>query len=190
MQPPQLTFRVDLPGAQNRLVEMILYISHRCQGARRFGGIKLNKILWKSDFDAYAARGVPVTGRAYQRLRLGPAPREMLPVHRSMLQNGLIKVEPTDFGDGIIEQRTVPLREPDLTNFTPNDISFVDRAIGHFWTLTGMETSDDSHGAAWSTRANGEPMPYETALLADRSPQTPQMLRLKQMIYDREWLSD
>lgn len=190
MQPPHLTLRIDLPGAQDRLVEMILYIAHRCQGARRFGGIKLNKILWKSDFDAYAARGVPVTGRAYQRLRLGPAPKEMLPVHRDMVQRGLIRVEATDFGDGIIEQRTIALRDPNLDLFTPDDIAFVDRAIGHFWTLTGTETSDDSHGAAWSTRANGDPMPYETALLSDRSLRTPQMLRLKQMIYDREWLSE
>jgi len=190
MQPPQMTMKVDLPGGQSRLVEMILYIAHRCQGARRFGGIKLNKILWKSDFDSYAARGIPVTGRAYQRLRLGPAPKEMLPVHREMLRGGLIEVETVDFGDGIIEQRTVPLREPDLALFTEQDVYFVDNAIGHFWTLTGMETSDDSHGPAWSTRRDGEPMPYETALLSDRSPRTNQMLRLKQMIYDRGWRSE
>lgn len=190
MQPPQLTLRVDLPGGQSRLVEMILYIAHRCQGARRFGGIKLNKILWKSDFDAYATRGVPVTGRAYQRLRLGPAPRELLPVHGNMQRSGLIRVEATDFGDGIVEHRTIPLRDPDLTNFTEDDVGFVDRAIAYYWTLTGMETSDDSHGVAWSTRANGEPMPYETALLADRSPKAQQMLRLKQMIYDREWSTE
>ncbi|MFZ3235603.1 MAG: hypothetical protein WA184_09560, partial [Stellaceae bacterium] len=71
------------------------------------GLIKLNKILWKADFDAYAARNIPVTGRAYQRLELGPAPREMRPLLNEMIRARLIHLEETDFGDGVIEYRPI-----------------------------------------------------------------------------------
>ncbi len=190
MLAPRMTLSVDLPGRQARLRQMILYVSSRCAEAKRFGLIKLNKILWKSDFDAYAARGVPVTGRAYQRLALGPAPKEMKPVHREMMQEGLITLEVVDFGDGIKEQRTIPLVGPDLTLFSPDDIGYVDQAIIYYWNLTGMESSDDSHGAAWLTRHNGDPMPYESAMLSDRRPGPAQMRRAHRMMEERGWTTD
>ncbi len=169
---------------------MILYVAGQCQRATRFGDIKLNKILWKSDFDAFAARGMPVTGRSYQRLRLGPAPKEMHPLHQEMLRNGLIKVDLVDFGNGIVEHRTVPLKHAEMDLFSEEDLGFVNQSIQYYWDLTGMETSDDSHGPAWLTRENGEPMPYEAALLSERRPSSGQITRLKQAIYDGRWLSD
>jgi hypothetical protein len=184
------TIKIDLPGGQDRLKQMILYIARRCENTPRFGGIKLNKILWKSDFDSYATRGIPVTGRAYQRLKLGPAPKEMVPVRRELLQQGAIRIERVDFGDDIVEQRPVALAEPNMSYFTDDDIKFVEAAIDYYWHKTGEETSDDSHGAAWLTRADQEPMPYESAILSDRRPKRPQMERLKQIIYDRGYLSE
>ena len=164
----RLTYRVELPGGQLRLREMILYVSMRCADARRFGKVKLNKILWKSDFDAFAARRVPVTGRAYQRLQWGPAAVEMPPLYGEMLQDGLIHVERIDLGDNFVEQRTIPDAEPELKLFSANDLFYVDSAIEYFWEKTGREASDDSHGVAWQSREDGDPMPYELAFLSDR----------------------
>ena len=176
------TFKVDLPGGQDRLRQMILYVSLQSMETPRFGRIKLNKILWKSDFDAYAARGVPVTGCAYQRLRLGPAPRAMLPLLNEMIQTGLLSEEVTNFGDGIEERRPVALNQPNMCYFSQDDIGYVGRAINYYWPLTGMETSDDSHGLAWQTRSDREPMPYQSALLSDRLPGAAQMQRLQARI--------
>lgn len=169
---------------------MILYVAHRCREAGRLGGIKLNKILRKADFDAFAARQVPVTGRRYQRERFGPVPREMLPLRRDMLRDGLIRVEQVDFGDGVVEHRTVPLVAPDLSLFAPEDLAFVDAAIRYYWAMTGMETSDDSHGSAWQTRSNGDPLPYEAAFLSDRPLSPGQRQRLARRIYDEGWTSE
>lgn len=164
----RLTYRVELPGGQLRLREMILYVSMKCAGARRFGKVKLNKILWKSDFDAFATRRVPVTGRAYQRLQWGPAAVEMPPLYGEMLQDGLIHVDRIDLGDNFVEQRTIVDVQPELKLFSANDLSYVDSAIEYFWEKTGQEASDDSHGVAWRSREDGDPMPYELALLSDR----------------------
>lgn len=191
---PRLTIRVNLPGGQSRLKEMILYVAQRCASADRFGAIKLNKILWKSDFDAFAERGVPITGRDYQRLELGPAPREMLRVSNDMLRDGLIRVDRIDLGqneagEDIVEHRTIALVEPNLEKFGPDDLRFVDAAIAHYWEMTGTEASDESHGAAWRTHHNGDPLPYELARLSDK----PLSRRMRQRIIDhakeREWVT-
>jgi hypothetical protein len=187
---PRLTFKDDLPGGQNRLRELILYVAQRCERATRFGAIKLNKILWKADFDSFAARQIPVTGRLYKRQRLGPVPGEMLPLRRDMEKKGLIRIEQVELGDGIVEHRTIALVEPDLHLFTPEDIGFVDASIRHYWAMTGMEASDESHGVAWETRSDGDPMPYEAAFLSDR-PLTPgQRQRLARRIFDEGWISE
>jgi len=187
---PHLTFTVDLPGGKERLRQIILYVSRECLTAPRFGGIKLNKIIWRADFESFAARGKPVTGRPYQRLKLGPAPKEMLPTHRDMLNEGLIEISRIDFGDGVVEQRTVPVVEPQLDLFDETDLQFVDDSIRYYWGMTGVETSDESHGIAWRTRSDGDPMPYESAYLSDRKLTAPQLTRMKKMIYDKGWISD
>jgi hypothetical protein len=167
-QRPQLTRSIRLPGGQDRLRQMILYIATRCADAQYFGSTKLNKILWKADFDAYAERGVPVTGREYQRLELGPAPREMKPLHRDMMELGEIQIEVRQFGDDIEEHRTIALRQPDLSRFTEHDLKFVEQSIKYYWNMTGRETSDDSHGVAWKTHYNGDCLFYELARLSDK----------------------
>jgi Antitoxin SocA-like, Panacea domain len=186
----RLTYRVESPGGQLRLREMILYVSDHCANARRFGKVKLNKIIWKSDFDAFAARHVPVTGRPYQRLRWGPAAVEMPPLYGEMLQEGLIHIDRIDLGDGYIEHRTIPDVQPELKLFSQDDLSYVDTAIEYYWEKTGTEASDDSHGVAWGTREDGDPMPYELALLSDRHLGKMQGARLLEMASQAGWNSD
>jgi hypothetical protein len=187
---PRLTYAVDLPGGQDRLRQMILYVSKRCASARHFGLVKLNKIIWRADFEAFATRGVPVTGRPYQRLQFGPAAKEMLPIHSEMLRDGLIAVELRDFGDNMVERRTIALHDAALRNFNAEDLSFVDGSVRHYWDKTGTEASDESHGVAWSTRHDRDPMPYESAYLSDEEIGWPQKLRLATMMYERGWTTE
>lgn len=171
MKHPRLTYRVRLPGGQDRLRELILYVSERCADAPRFGKVKLNKILWKADFEAFAERGVPVTGRAYQRLEWGPAPVEMPPLLAEMEADGVLEFATVGFGPGVVEERPVPKRKARLqTFFSADDLRFVDAAINYFWDMTATGASDASHGMAWKTRSDLDPMPYEAAYLSDESP--------------------
>jgi hypothetical protein len=183
------TLQVPLPGGQSRLRNIILYVARKCEGARYFGAIKLNKIIWKADFDAYASRRRPVTGREYRRRYFGPAPLEMLPVHRDLLRDGLIRVDNRAYGDGLVEKRTVALAEPDLRDFTSEDLAFVDASIRHWWDKTGTETSDASHGVAWRTRQDNDPMPYELALLSDEPLDLPHQVHAEELIYNNGWNS-
>lgn len=184
-----LTYRVSLPGGQERLRELILYVAKRCDNAPRLGGIKLNKILWKADFDSFASRGVPVSGRAYQRLEFGPAPVDMAPLHAEMARDGQVEVVQIDVGDGLVEHRTRALVEPRLNWFTAEDLKFVDEAIAYYWDKTGTQASEDSNGVAWRTRANGDPMPYELAYLSDRKVGEAQGERILALAGEHGWRS-
>jgi hypothetical protein len=187
---PKLTLVVPLPGQQGRIRQMVLYVAHKCESARYFGAIKLNKIIWKADFDSYASRRKPITGREYRRRYFGPALREMLPVHREMLRDGLIRIDRRDYGDGVVEHRTIALAEPDLRFFDEADLAYVDAAIRYYWDKTGTESSDDSHGAAWRTRKDNDPMPYELALLSDEPLDRLNLIRTESLIYDKGWISE
>jgi Protein of unknown function (DUF4065) len=185
--PRKLTWRVNLPGGRERLKEAILYISKACEQAP-FGLVKLNKILWRADFDSFAERGQPVTGRQYQRLKQGPAPIEMRPILNEMMGERIIRIDRARIID-FFEQRPIGLAEPNLKYFSRSDVDYFDRAIATYWESTGKETSDSSHGIAWATRENGSPMPYESAYLSDRPLSGHMKRRLLDLAIKHGWKS-
>ena len=163
---PRLTYKVHLSGGQNRLREAALYVMQKCADAESFGLTKLNKILWRADFSAFAERGVPVTGRQYQKLKHGPAPVEMLPILNELQATGLAVI-----GKGgdepFAEQRPSALADASLRYFSEDDLSYLDEAVRFYWDYTNTGVSNHSHGVAWRTRKIGDPMPYQAAYLSD-----------------------
>lgn len=185
-----MTYRMDLPGGQVRLRELVLYIAQKCAEAEYFGLTKLNKILWRADFEAYADREMPVTGRAYQRLQFGPAPTEMRPLLSEMADSGLIDIEERPVNGELTEKRVrIKDQQPSLYFFSDDDIDYVDRAINYYWSKTGKETSDDSHGIAWKILSDLDPMPYEFARLSDALIPSTQLERLKSIGQEEGWRS-
>lgn len=189
-RPKGLTYTVLLPGGQQqRLQELILYVSDACQTATRFGMIKLDKIIWRADFTAFAARRVPVTGCAYQKLALGPAPTQMRPLLEEMRSAGQIEIESVDFSAGISEKRVVAVMPPSVRFFSRDDLDYVDAAIQFYWNKTGQEASDNSHGIGWHTREEGDPMPYELAFLSDKILADADAARFEAIGRERGWVS-
>jgi hypothetical protein len=187
-RPKKLTWKVHLPGGQKRLREAVLYVSQRCERAPYFGKVKLNKIIWRADFESFAQRGQPVTGRLYQRLKQGPAPVEMLPILNELQAEGLLSFTVRKLGD-YEEQRPVALQSPILTLFSRQDLDYLDRAVSSYWDKTGTEVSDISHGVAWRSREDGDPMPYELAYLSDQPLGAGQKGRLLKLATQYGWNS-
>jgi len=186
----RLTYKVELAGGQNRLREMILYISKRSQNAPRWGKTKLNKTLWRADFRSFLERETPITGRAYQKLPQGPAPVEMAPVLGEMANSGLISFDRMVFSATVVEERVIALAEPNLANFSAGDLGYVDEAINHYWNSTASETSDSSHGIGWKSRFDGDPMPYELAFLSDEKLSFGMAAKLANLGAERGWKSE
>lgn len=163
----RLTYKFDLPGGETRLREMVLYVCERCSSAERFGKVKLNKILWRADFTAFAERGIPVTGRSYIKLAAGPAPAEMPSLLAEMRADELIDFKVDELSNGYVEERPIATAKPNLRFFSPDDISFVETSIAYYWSKTATASSELSHTMAWKSRDFLDPMPYESIFLSD-----------------------
>ena len=151
-----------------KLRELVLYICLRSEGDERFGAIKLNKLLFLSDFTAYLLFGRPITGHEYQALEQGPAPRRLLPIMERMTSTGEIATRPQSY-HGWVQKKTFALREPDVTKFSAEEIDLVNRIIADWWGKTATEISNASHGfVGWQLAEKGETIPYDIALLRRR----------------------
>jgi hypothetical protein len=151
-----------------KLAELILYISQKCATDPKFGAVKLNKILFFSDFFAYARYHSSITGCVYQRLRNGPAPRRLVPVRDQMIEVGDLAIQPVKLRSGKVQLRTVNLRAPDLQMFTGVEIAMVDHVIDALTSCDAQTVSDMSHSmVGWLIAREGEEIPYETVFLSN-----------------------
>lgn len=161
-----LTVGSESMESKERLREMMLFISDRCESDPTFGAIKLNKILFFSDFFSFAERGRAITGVPYRKYAQGPVPTVLKRLRDKMAQDGDIAVRKKRYQGGM-QDRVVPLREPDLGIFDGRDIVMVEEVIEALWGLSGTEVSKLSHDRAWRNASEGEAIPYEAAFVSD-----------------------
>ena len=153
-----------------KLRELILFISARSEGDETFGATKLNKLLFFADYLAYRQLGKSITGQEYQKLDNGPAPRRLLPIIGDMQESGdLVFSERQYFG--YVQRRSVALRDPDLSCFSGEEIAIVCQLIEFWHGKTAREISGASHHfPGWQLAETGETIPYDAALADLRKP--------------------
>jgi hypothetical protein len=153
--------------SDRKLGELILYISQKCAHDSDFGATKLNKILYFSDFFAYGNWGKSITGADYQHLQYGPAPRRLKPLRKQLQDNGDLAVQPVPMA-GVVQHRTINLREPVLGLFTGEEIALVDRVIEQLAGFNAVQASELSHQfVGWKFTQVGETIPYESIFWSD-----------------------
>lgn len=176
--------------AQDKLKELVLYIAEREKHSSRFGATKLNKILYFADFAWYLQSGFSMTGATYQKLDHGPAPRELLPVQQALLREGAaqIQVRRTPFNRK--QKRLVPLRGPDLSCFTADQLSLVNEVIDWLEPVNAGQVSLLTHEhLGWRLADLHEDIPYFTALLCDDIAEPSDIDRGLELAAERGWLT-
>ena len=155
---------------EGKFRELLLFIARRSENDPRFGAIKLNKLLFYSDFLAYLKLGHPITGQEYFALENGPAPRYLVRVREQMVKSKEIAIsrKPTFSG---VSERVLALREPDPNKFEPAEIDLVTQVLEMCRSHSGSDLSELSHRfAGWRLAADKETIPYEVALVGNRKP--------------------
>ncbi len=184
----RLSFSIDVPKGAQRLRELIVYISKKCEHDPWFGATKLNKILYHSDFRAFSRFGIPLTGMPYFRLPNGPAPRLLLRFRRDLEQEGAIEVNRISLPDGKEQHRTIAKREPVLEHFTADELQLVDQVIDDFWNQNGSEVSEASHDIRWKVLNNKDDLPYEFAFLRDEPISNEDVSLTRKLATEHGWL--
>jgi hypothetical protein len=155
-------------GGEERLAELIIYISQKCSSDPKFGATKLNKILYFADFLAYGTYGRAITGVPYCHREQGPAPHRLVPVRRYLEANRAIIVQKVPLAKGKEQHRTIALRDPDMRDFSRDDLALVDGMIEYFRDLDATESSELSHQmVGWKVTEMDEQIPYGTIFFSD-----------------------
>lgn len=147
--------------------ELMLYVASQTEDDLEFGAVKLNKVLFYSDFLHFAQKGTPITGALYQRLQHGPAPRKLLPVRLEMMRAGDAYLDKSYYMGRVPVARLVAKRPPNLSLFTPDELKFVDNIIKMVSDGTASDISNLSHDEmGWKLARHKEPIPYEAVWLS------------------------
>ena len=159
-----------IPENKEKMKELILYISDKSMADEKFGSIKLNKLLFYSDFLAYLNFGKPITGMEYMRLDQGPAPKKFLPIAKELQKENALEIVEREY-HGHIQKRPIARRPAMLELFTAREIALVDEVIGKLRGLNAHDVSELSHRfIGWKLADDGEVIPYSVAHIEIREP--------------------
>ena len=178
---------MTIPDSDVRLGELILYVSEKSAFDVYFGSVKLNKILYFSDFLAYGNQGEAITGAEYRHLKQGPAPTRLVEVRDALVNAGHLAIQPIQFPDGKTQYRPVNRRKADISHFRPEHIETVDWVIEQLKGLNATETSDLSHlELGWKLTKEYEPIDYRTVFLSDEPLTAAELQRLSRIVEDED----
>jgi len=156
--------------SDSKLKELMLYVAKRSQDDPFYGATKLNKILFFSDFLAFKKLGQSITGQPYRKLDFGPAPARMQEIRDELVRDQDAGIQKTEIA-GKMQHRLIHLRDPNLSEFSGEEIAIVDEMIDFLRSKTATEVSEFSHRfIGWQIARVGEVIPYETVYIVQREP--------------------
>jgi hypothetical protein len=168
--------------------ELLVYIAEQVGHDQRFGDVKLNKILFFSDFRAYNRLGHAITGARYQKQRMGPTAVALLRARNQLVTEGAVEVRSRRVGQHE-QTATIARRGPQTGLFTPDELAIVDGVIQELRPLSADDTSDLSHtrSPGWTLVDMGDVIPYQTALISPEPPPEHVLARGRELAARHGW---
>lgn len=147
---------------QEKMRQLIQYISQRCASQSNFGKTKLCKTLYFADSLCFLHLGYPITGWEYIRMPHGPFPDGIEAEYEEMIDLGMLQMQIVK-GDYLYPlHKPVNLQLPNLDVFTSQEISIVNSVIEQLEDMSGSYLSDVTHLGAWKFAKEREKIPYES----------------------------
>ena len=176
---------MDVAYVEDKFAELLLHVSSRLQGDRAGGATKLNKVLFFVEFTHLRRHHQVVSGCQFQKLPHGPAPHQLLPVRRRLIDSGAAELIEEDFL-GRPQHRLVPKRAADLAWFTSEEMQTIEDVLDQLEGMTGTQVSELSHQEpGWRLTEIGETIPFSTAFLDFPQTATPTSERLSKSVAER-----
>jgi hypothetical protein len=160
---------VDQAYRPEKLEELILYLAGRMEkdGHKGIGRIKLAKLIFFADFEAFARYGESITGATYTVDEYGPAPDQELTATLDLEAAGDFEWQKR----WRKPQIPVAKREPRLDVIPPSELEIVDELLDRHRRHTGADLRDIAHELpAWKARTMGAKVPYWSVYMAKKPP--------------------
>jgi len=136
---------MTIEESDKKLGELILFISQKSENDYSFGAVKLNKLLFYSDFFAYARWRETITGAEYWNLPEGPAPKRLVQVRQVLIDNNSLAIQRREVAQGYFQKRPIQLRPPDLSIFRGNELGLTEEVIDEHRSFTAAQITEKSH---------------------------------------------
>lgn len=148
--------------ASAKLKESVHRVIATCNNPARLGAVRLNKILWFSDCEAYRQNGTSITGERYIKRQLGPVPARILEAIRELQGEDTIAVKDAPHYNSTM-RHFFSLNDATPETLSPQDIELLDsytNVICENYTALGI--SNVSHDNVWEAAVMGEEIPLYT----------------------------
>lgn len=151
-----------------RLEPVMHYIVWKCQDPTMLGATKLNKILWYADVHSYLELGKSITGVSYIKRQHGPVPNQNdFSFAKSNLERDKKIAVTQDLYHGHPQYQFVALKKPDISLFSPDEISIIDLTVEEIcYKYTASSISERTHGVIWDAAEIGEEIPMHAVFAA------------------------
>lgn len=150
-------------AGQDRTEAVAHYVIARAD-PNKLGAVKLNKVMWFADLEAYRRLGHTITGQtSYEKRQYGPVPNNIVRSIRRLEQADKIATrEVPTFGG--TRREHVWLKKPDVKMFSADEVDILNAAID--WVCeehTAKSISALSHDRLWEQAELGEQIPVGAA---------------------------
>lgn len=168
--------------------ELVLYLSQSSAEDEGFGMVKLNKLLYRADFEAFRLHGQSITGATYEKQEYGPVARELPLALDELAQTGYVIWHQIESGP---YTRKVPeaAEQPDLSQFDDAELAIINSIISELAALGGRSVSEWSHeqSSGWRAAEIGQAIGYGSALVSSEGLSGPQMARALERSRRENW---
>ena len=173
----------------DKFAELVLLIASESCDDPQFGEVKLHKLLYFSDFRAYARWGEPITAARYMKNRYGPTARVLRHVLDELQERERADIETVDYF-GRPQRRVVPRDEPREEVFSGDELELVRAVVEEFRDIDGTDISNFSHELpGWQLARDREDIPYFTVLIDPKEPPEEMKREAAQLAERHGWLS-
>lgn len=156
-------------GDINKTRNLILHICKKLEHTDNFGATLLNKMLYYIDNVHYLKHGEPISHLTYIKQKNGftPKPSEFLMVRDLLVEHGEAELREVEYF-GKIQKRLFALSEPELGDFSPDEIALIDNIVEQLKDMRAVEISELSHSEInWQIAKPMEELPFYTYLLTE-----------------------
>jgi len=179
---------------RGKFKELTLYLSRESikAGDEGFGMVKLNKLLYRADFEAYRLLGHPLTGETYEKQEFGPVARDLPIVLDELASDHRFYWQLIPSGPHTRKVPTVPEDEeaqPDMDLFSDEEKQIIHRVLTELAEYGGKAVSDWSHeqSSGWQAAKIGDEIPYGSAFVSTEKLSDAQMERALKRSRDENW---
>lgn len=145
---------------------LVHLVINQCDDPQKLGAIRLNKILWFSDVEAFRLTGNSISGSRYLRRKKGPVPANVLRSLQELKAEGKIQVDEPSAQYQPRIFRSLQSVDEALFSGLERDIvkSIASQICSNF---TADEISELTHDDVWRAADDGEEIPLEATLVSE-----------------------